>query len=330
MASLTEGIAIEWGARNAQGSRKGSPSGVASRNKPQPVRLLPLCKRLGSVSPHTAILGLENDGTPLLLRIVAPEVSHVLITGISGAGKTALARTLLTSLAMYNRQSEVQLILIDPATRGFGPLACLPHVLGGVANTPAEALARLKWLAAEMARRDREGQSDPKLVVAIDELAELIQAGGRPVELLLTRLAQRGREVGIHMVACTREPKADLVGSGIAMNFPVRLVGTAANKGEARHATGMAESGAEKLAGKGDFLLVSRGAVVRFQSAWMGPKTLRMVNERLQRNERTSRGWADETEQQTALAVQSGQAPKGLLSLLTRWQNFLGANKSDK
>jgi S-DNA-T family DNA segregation ATPase FtsK/SpoIIIE len=154
------------------------------------------------------VLGLEQNGTPLLLRLPAPNVAHVLVVGTTGSGKTALARSLLVSLAMYNRQSQVQLVLLDPKGRGFGPLQRLPHTLGSVASTPAEATERLRWLVEEMERRDREGENRPALVVGIDELADLLMTGGAPVEALLTRLSQRGREAGIHLVACTQKPTA--------------------------------------------------------------------------------------------------------------------------
>lgn len=292
VSSLAEEIAMELGTREARVYRNGGEISVeVPRRKPAPVRLLPLCQQLQNVPPHTAVLGLEDNGTPLLVRMTAPEVAHVLVAGTTGSGKTALARALLTSLCMYNRQSSVQLILIDPKGRGFGPLASLPHVLGEVAKTPEEVNARLRWLVQEMERRDQEQVSEPILVVAIDELADLIQTGGKAVQAILTRLAQRGREAGIHLVACTQKPTAGLIGSGMTANFPIRLVGSVASKDEARYATGFADSGAEKLEGKGDFLLVAKGESVRFQAAWMGPKALATVREQLYNGDRTTRSW---------------------------------------
>jgi S-DNA-T family DNA segregation ATPase FtsK/SpoIIIE len=115
------------------------------------------------------------------------------------------------------------------------------------------------------------------LIVAIDELADLLQTGGKEVEMLITRLAQRGREAGIHLVACTQKPTAALIGGSMKANFPVRLVGAVASRDEARYATGMRDSGAEKLEGKGDFLLIARGDALRFQAAWFGPEDLATV-----------------------------------------------------
>lgn len=295
VSSLAEEIAMALGSREARVYRDAGEIRVEIPvDSSDPVRLLPLCKRLTVVPPSTAVLGMDDQGYPLLLRLSAPDVAHVLIAGTTGSGKTALARTLLTSLAMHNRQGQLQLILIDPKGRGFGPLACLPHVLNGVQNTPERALAALTWLVGEMERRDAEAVSSPVLVVAVDELADLLQTGGRQVEELLTRIAQRGREAGIHLVACTQKPTAALIGGAMKANFPVRLVGAVAGADEARYASGISDSGAEKLEGKGDFLLVARGSVVRFQAAWLGPQDLSTVAGELRTGQRRSRRWQNE------------------------------------
>jgi DNA segregation ATPase FtsK/SpoIIIE, S-DNA-T family len=295
VASLAEEIAQALGSREARIYREGESINVEiPRSDPTPVRLLPLCKRLTMVPTVAAVLGLDETGTPLLLRLSSPDVAHVLIAGTTGSGKTALARTLLASLAMYNRQSDVQLILIDPKGRGFAPLARLPHVLNGVQDTPELAIASLRWLVHEMERRDREAISRPALVVAVDELADLIQTGGKEVEETLTRIAQRGREAGIHLVGCTQKPTANLIGSAMKANFPVRLVGSVNSTDEARYAAGIAGSGAEKLEGKGDFLLVAKGEVVRFQAAWLGSNDTEVIVTELRSGVRKSRRWEQE------------------------------------
>ena len=127
ITALADEIAMELDQREARIYREGAALQVEVPNaQPISVRLLPLCSRLQRVPAFTAILGLEPDGTPLMLRLPAPDVAHVLVVGTTGSGKTALARTLLASLAMYNRQNQVQLVLIDPKGRGFGPLAPCP------------------------------------------------------------------------------------------------------------------------------------------------------------------------------------------------------------
>lgn len=278
VAALAEEIALALGCREVRIYRQARNIHVeVPRPEPEPVRLLPLCQGLNEVPPFTAVLGLEEGGAPLLLRLPAPDVAHVLIAGTTGSGKTALARTLLTSLAMHNDPEQLRLILLDPKGRGFGALRCLPHVQGEVAQSGEAMLAQLRALITEMEARDRAAVNRPLLVIAVDELADLLQTGGKAVEAMLTRLAQRGREAGMHLIACTQKPTASLIGGAIKANFPVRLVGAVASRDEARFASGMPNSGAEKLEGKGDFLLVAKGEPVRFQAAWLGPEDLAQV-----------------------------------------------------
>ncbi len=294
VANLAEEIAMALGKREARIYRKGSAINVeVPRTKPEPVRLIPLCNRITKAPPNTAVLGVEENGTPLLVRLTAPEVAHILVAGTTGSGKTALARTLLISLAMHNATSELQIVLIDPKGRGFQPLADLPHVLGGVSRTPADALERLHWVVEEMERRDQAGISRPVMAVAVDELADLLQTGGTDTAASLTRISQRGREAGIHLVACTQKPTAELIGGAMKANFPVRLVGAVASRDEARYAAGIPDSGAEKLEGKGDFMLVAQGETVRFQAAWIGPRDLEAVRGAILAGGAPATGWPD-------------------------------------
>jgi S-DNA-T family DNA segregation ATPase FtsK/SpoIIIE len=277
VSALAEELALALGCREVRISREGGAIQVEiPRPKPAPVRLLPLCRDVPAPA-GTALLGVDAGGAPLLLRLPSPDVVHVLIAGTTGSGKTALARTLLASLAYFNSPDTLQMVLIDPKGRGFGPLAALPHVVGGVVDTPEAGAIRLTQVIDEMERRDKAGLHGPLLVVAVDELADLIQTGGRALEGKLARLAQRGRQAGIHLVACTQKPTAELIGGAMKANFPVRLVGAVASRDEARYATGLRDSGAEKLEGKGDFLLIAKGEAVRFQAAWLGPDDLAAV-----------------------------------------------------
>ncbi len=292
--ALADDIALALGTRQARVAREGDTLRVeVPRPAAEPVRLLSLCARLAYVPPVTAVLGVDGQGAPLLLRLPSADVSHVLIAGTTGSGKTALARTLLVSLAMHNTQSAVQLLLIDPKGRGFAPLAGLPHLLGEVIADPARTVECLRWLVDEMERREREQRCTPRLIVAIDELAELLKSGGRPVETLLARLGQRGREAGIHLIACTQKPTAALIGGALKATFPVRLVGAVAGHDEARLATGLPDSGADMLDGRGDFLLVAKGEVVRFQAAWSSRHALAYIVERVQSGAHVGQRWDD-------------------------------------
>jgi S-DNA-T family DNA segregation ATPase FtsK/SpoIIIE len=127
------------------------------------------------------------------------------------------------------------------------------------------------------------GRSTPRIVVFIDELADLIMSGGKDIERPLTRLAQRGREAGIHLVACTQRPAASVIGGLVKSNFPVRVVGSVASAEDAKVAAGLPKTGAERLLGKGDFLVVARGEQLRVQGAYAGRAEIRQVVERLRR-----------------------------------------------
>jgi S-DNA-T family DNA segregation ATPase FtsK/SpoIIIE len=196
-------------------------------------------------------------------------VAHVLVAGATGSGKTELMRSLVVSLALLNRQSRLQIALIDPKSRGFLPLAGLPHVVDDLASDPASATRLLNRLVAEMERRDQEHVSSPRIVVVVDELLDLLATGGAAVETALTRLAQRGREAGLHLIAGAQKPSAAALGPMLKANFPVRLVGRVGSVEDARVAAGQSGTGAEKLLGRGDFVLVAAGTTVRFQAAWI-------------------------------------------------------------
>jgi len=279
---LAEEIALFLGVQNCRIYRlKGVINVEIPRSRSRSVSLLHLCARLAEVPPCTPVLGLDEEGMPLLLSLPSPDVAHVLISGTTGSGKTELARTMIASLAMYNHQGRLQLVLIDPKRRGFGVFEGLPHLLAPITTDVEEAISLLGRLVKEMERRDKEGIGEPHVVIFIDELAELTMAGTREAELLLTRLTQRGREAGLHVVACTQKPTASVLGSLAKANFPVRLVGRVTTPEEAKVATGLAKSGAEKLLGRGDFLVVSNGLTIRFQAAYISPAQIKSLVNRI-------------------------------------------------
>jgi S-DNA-T family DNA segregation ATPase FtsK/SpoIIIE len=278
ISSLGEEIAYALGCPRVRIARDGAAVHIeVPRHDPAPVRLPALMRSLTGVPGGTAVLGVEESGQPLLLRLPAPNVVHTLLVGTTGSGKTALARTMLASLAMLNSPADLQMVLIDPKGRGFSALTALPHVQKQAIADSTAAVVELTRVVDEMERRDRLRISKPLLVVAIDELADLLQTGGKAADAALTRLAQRGREAGIHLLACTQKPSATLIGSAIKANFPVRLVGSVASRDEARHASGIADSGAETLEGKGDFLLIMRGEAIRLQAAWVSEAELQQL-----------------------------------------------------
>jgi S-DNA-T family DNA segregation ATPase FtsK/SpoIIIE len=252
------------------------------RAQPAKVILLDLCQRLAYTPSCSPVLGIDESGTPLLLNLPSPDVAHALICGTTGSGKTALARTMALSLALHNPQRQLQLVLVDPKGRGFVSLADLPHLLCPPISDADDALARLNWLVEEIERRDRHGMCEPRLVLFIDELADLLMIGGRELEFAITRLSQRGREAGVHLVACTQKPTTAVIGSLTKANFPVRLVGAVTSPEEAKVAAGISGTAAERLQGHGDSLLVLKGQTTRFCAAYVSPMEAQQQASRLQ------------------------------------------------
>jgi S-DNA-T family DNA segregation ATPase FtsK/SpoIIIE len=282
LQALAEDLALALGAPGVNVSRQGDAVCLnIPRADAQTVRLLPLCQRLGDIPPFTAVLGLADDGLPLLLRLPSPNVAHVLVAGTTGSGKTALAQTIILSLALANRRSQLQFVLVDPKQRAFNRLEGLPHLLWPVLTDANDAGDALDELVHLMEMRDRAQACLPRIVLVVDELADLIYVGGKSVADALTRLSQRGREAGVHVVACTQKPSSELLGTLMKANFPVRLVGKVTSVEDARVAAGVGSSGAHKLAGYGDFVAVADGSTLHFQAAYLSPGEVKRLVEHL-------------------------------------------------
>ena len=282
LAALEEDLALALSVSSARIARR---DGVLALEVPRPgsavVSLVRLQAGLPALPPGTALLGRDEEGAPLLLRLASPEVSHLLISGTTGSGKTALARSLLTSLALVHSPEELRLVLVDPKGHGLGPFAGLPHVVGEVLRESAAVEKRLTWLVEEMAWREETGLHSPRVVVAVDEVVDVIAAAPAVGELL-TRLATRGRAAGLHLALCTQKPTAESLGSLLRANLPCRLVGRVTSAQEAVVASGLKGTGAERLLGRGDFLLVAGGEVVRFQAGYVSGDEIAAMVEMLQ------------------------------------------------
>jgi S-DNA-T family DNA segregation ATPase FtsK/SpoIIIE len=299
--ALSEELALRLGAKGVRVSRQGAAIQIdVPRDDAQVVRLLHLCRRLKEVPKQTAILGMDESGMPLLLRLSSPEVAHVLVAGTTGSGKTALVRSMALSLAMHNRLGEIQMVFIDPKGNGFDPFTSieksggLPHLLRPAVNEIHQAIFLLGEMVEEMVRRDRENICEPRVVIFIDEVADLMEQGGKAMDRLMTRLTQRGRSAGLHIIACTQKPLAASIGSLTRSNFPVRLVGSVASADDAKIAAGIPGTGAEKLLGRGDFLLVAKGNVTRFQAAYVSDDEIRQIVGKMSAGGRSSRRWLTE------------------------------------
>lgn len=277
---LAEEVALALNASSARVSRANGQINIEiPRDDVQPLHLLDLCAQVQrdvamaqalSIA-GTTLLGLASDGVPILLRVSAPDVAHVLIAGTTGSGKSDAARTMLASLMWYQRARDVQVIIVDPKASEFRQFEHLPHLLCPIIKNVDDAVANLEWLVEEMTRRQEQMIVRPRIVLVIDELADLMLQGGGEVEEYLTRLVQRGRSAGISVIGCTQKPTASILGGLVKANFPVRLVGKVTSANEALIASGIAQSGAEKLMGRGDFLLIANGEKIRLQMAHLSP-----------------------------------------------------------
>ncbi len=308
IAALAEELALALGARQVAVHRRAGYIEIEVPRQDRPrISLERLFKRVRRVPPATALLGVDENGTPLLLRVDSPDVAHVLIAGTTGSGKTVLMRLIGLSLARWNRQAQVQLVLLDPKGRGLAPLAPLPHVWGGgVLRDMGDITRMLERLVHLMEERDRRGSSWPRMIVLVDELAEVIGVGGRAASRALTRLVQRGREAGIHVIAATQKPSSTLLGGIMKGNFPVRIVGRVASADDARVAAGVGGSGAERLRGHGDFILVTGGEIIRFQAPHVEEEGLRQAVHQLREQRRIGRNTSTPVTRPARNAFQRG------------------------
>lgn len=217
-------------------------------------------------APYTATLGCDLYGKPTGLSLADPSTPHALIAGTTGSGKTALAQAMVMSLCKRHTRKELMLVVIDPkADRApWFENAVAGHLGPPIARTPDAAIKVLRQVVKHM-----NSVSEPvtRLVVYVDEVADLVLNGGSEVQSLLSSIAQRGRSAGIHLFAATQKPSTKHLGPLLTANLPVRLVGRVVNASDSALACGQAGCGAEKLLGKGDFIFVDGARAVRFQAA---------------------------------------------------------------
>ncbi|MGC9399406.1 MAG: DNA translocase FtsK [Anaerolineae bacterium] len=252
---------------------------------PRPVSLLEMLPQVlkdehgnpDPLPPTTALLGLTDEGVPLLARLASPQVAHVLIAGTTGSGKSVLLRTMALSLILTHTPETLRMICLDPKARTFPSLQGAPHLLRPPVSEMPEVLEVLRSLLRAMEVRDRHGEHTPYVVLVVDELADLIFSGGDEVTEALTRLVQRGREAGIHVVAATQRPSSAIMTGLMRANFPLRLVGKVVSANDARVAAGRGGTEAHLLSGKGDFLAVGGGESepLRFQVAYVSAEEAR-------------------------------------------------------
>lgn len=239
-----------------------------ARTDAQPVTFPKLLEEVTPLPPSAMLLGLGADGAPLLARLSAPEVAQILVSGTTGAGKSVLLRTMVLSMALTQRPADLGMIVIDLTGRTFP--AAWPHLSRPIITDAKDVLETLRSVAHLMEIRDQRNETEPHIAVVIEELADLIMQVEGATEQI-TRLAQRGRKAGIHIIGATQHPSAAILSSVMRANFPLRLVGKVVCAADAHMAAGRAGTNAHLLGGRGDFLAVS-GGLYRFQVPHVSPE----------------------------------------------------------
>ena len=235
---------------------------------------------------------------------------HMLVAGASGSGKSVFLGALIISLIYKYSPEELRLILIDPKKTEFVLYNDLPHLMiNEIITDVHKTVQSLNWAIGEMNRRyelfekmSRSGkyvtnldqyneQLDknerlPKIVIIIDELADLMLAAKKEIEDRIQNLTQKARAAGIHLVVATQRPSTDVITGVIKSNLPTRIAFGVATDVDSRVI--LDQTGAQKLLGKGDFLYTAQGinTPIRVQSAFISPEeSQRVVNFIKQNNE---------------------------------------------
>lgn len=251
-----------------------------------PVPLLRLLASLPDLPPMTAAAGISDGNQPVLLRFGANRIKNVLIAGEPGAGKTTLLRSIAVGLALTNRQSALQLLVLDPrgldntsagAPHPLRPLGYLPHILTDPTGSVEACADIIHFLAEEMEYRRRERVQWPRIVALIDHVVTLVDEAGRATQHDLLRLIQYGATAGIQLVMATDQAEAPfLMDRTLRVGVSARLVGRLSDAAAARKVAGMALDGAPTLDGRGDFLAVVGSEVTYFQAAYISDYDLHM------------------------------------------------------
>ena len=263
--------------------------------------------------PLDVAVGKDIAGRSVFLNLAT--TPHLLIAGATGAGKSSGINCIITSLLMRSTPDQVKLILIDPKQVEMGQYNKLPHLLTQPVTNPKKAANALQWACKEMDRRydvlfevgfrditgynaafDRgELTPDPKLidddggapaeapkrmeyiVVVVDELNDLMMVAARDVEESITRIAQKARAVGIHLIIATQRPSVNVITGVIKANVPARMAFAVSSLTDSRVI--LDQPGAEKLVGKGDMLLLPGNSNVaqRIQGSFVSEEEVRKV-----------------------------------------------------
>lgn len=238
-------------------------------------------------SPLALALGQDVSGQPVGADLT--KMPHLLIAGTTGSGKSVCVSAITACLLMNNSPDDLKIAMLDPKMVELVRFNGVPHMLGKVETSIERMIAVLRWGIAEMDKRyrmleearsrdldaynlkmKRKNQATlPRVVILIDELADLMMTAPEQTENSLVRLAQMARAVGIHLIVATQRPSTDVVTGLIKANFPARISFTVASSIDSRVILDV--NGAETLLGKGDMLFLAPdvGAPQRAQGVFV-------------------------------------------------------------
>jgi DNA segregation ATPase FtsK/SpoIIIE-like protein len=234
-------------------------------------------------------LGKNIAGEPVIADLAT--MPHILIAGATGAGKSVCLNCIIASILFRNPPELVKMVMIDPKRVELSIYQAIPHLMAPVVCEPRKAAAALAWTVEQMESRykllaevgvrnidgynaivtdklpnkkamGRELKFMPKIVVVLDELADLMMVAKNEVEEYIIRLAQMARAVGIHLILATQRPSVNVITGIIKANFPTRIAFRVSSKVDSRTILDM--NGAESLLGRGD-MLYSPGGVKPFR-----------------------------------------------------------------
>jgi S-DNA-T family DNA segregation ATPase FtsK/SpoIIIE len=246
-------------------------------------------------SPLALALGRDVSGRAVVSDLAT--MPHLLIAGTTGSGKSVCITALTACLVMNNTPDDIKLAMIDPKRVELMRFNGLPHLMGNVETEIERILGILRWATTEMDFRykllekarsrnidaynrkleHQKKQKLPKIVILIDELADLMMAAPDETEHAIIRLAQKSRAVGIHLILATQRPSTDVVTGLIKANFPTRISFAVASSIDSRVV--LDTGGAETLLGKGDMLFMNPeiGLPIRAQGAIVSDKELNRI-----------------------------------------------------